>query len=82
MPPQKPKLLDGVGLRPMSHKTERAYTSYIRDFILFRNKRHPAEMGVYEIRSYPTHLAVDKSVAASTQNVAFNSLLICTNNSL
>ena len=32
-------------------------------------------MGVDEIRSYLTHLAVDKNVAASTQNVAFNALL-------
>ncbi len=36
-------------LRHMSHKTERAYTSYIRDYILFHNKRHPSEMGVDEI---------------------------------
>ena len=28
-----------------------------------------------EIRDYLTHLAVDKNVAASTQNVAFNALL-------
>lgn len=32
-------------------------------------------MGVDEIRDYLTHLAVDKNVAASTQNVAFNALL-------
>lgn len=59
----------------MSYKTARAYVAYIRDYILFHNKRHPMEMGVDEIRSYLTHLAVDKNVAASTQNVAFNALL-------
>jgi len=32
-------------------------------------------MGVSEIRDYLTHLAVEKNVAASTQNVAFNALL-------
>lgn len=75
----KPKLLDQVRglirLRHMSYKTERAYVAYIRDYILFHNKRHPSQMGVGEIRSYLTHLAVDKNVAASTQNVAFNTLL-------
>lgn len=59
----------------MSHKTERAYIAYCRDFILFHNKRHPSEMGTEEIRDYLTYLAVEKKVAASTQNVAFNALL-------
>ncbi len=59
---QKPKLLDQVRnlmrLRHLSHKTERAYISYIREFILFHDKKHPQEMGVNEIREYLTHLAV------------------------
>ena len=76
---QKPKLLDQVRnlmrLRHLSHKTERVYVSYIREFILFHDKRHPKEMGVDKIRKYLTHLAVEKNVAASTQNVAFNAIL-------
>ena len=75
----KPKLLDQVRnlmrLRHMSVKTERAYVGYIREFILFHGKRHPNEMGVEEIGIYLTHLAVDRDVAASTQNVAFNALI-------
>ncbi|CAN5332635.1 integron integrase [soil metagenome] len=77
--PDQPKLLDQVRhlirLKHMSHKTERAYVAYIRGYILFHRKRHPKEMGVSEIRDYLTHLAVDKNVAASTQNVAFNAIL-------
>lgn len=76
---QQPKLLDQVRnlmrLRHLSHKTERAYVSYIREYILFHDKKHPKEMGVNEIREYLTHLAVEKNVAASTQNVAFNAIL-------
>jgi integron integrase len=76
---QPPKLLDQIRnliqLRHMSHKTERAYVGYARDYILFHKMRHPREMGAGEIREYLTHLAVDKNVAASTQNVAFNALL-------
>jgi integron integrase len=76
---QKPRLLDQVRqcirLRHMSMKTEESYVYYIREFILFHNKRHPKDMGVEEIRTYLSHLAVEKNVAASTQNVARNALL-------
>ena len=76
---EKPKLLDQVRnlmrVRHLSHKTERAYVGYIREYILFHGKKHPREMGVDEIRDYLTYLAVEKNVAASTQNVAFNALI-------
>jgi len=62
-------------LKHLSYKTERAYVSYIREYILFHNKRHPRDMGADEIRDFLTYLAVDRNVAASTQNVAFNALL-------
>jgi len=72
---EQPKLLDQVRklmrMRHMSHKTERAYVSYIREFILFHDKRHPKNMGVSEIRAFLTHMAVEKNVAAATQNQAF-----------
>lgn len=48
---------------------------YIREFILYPHKRHPKEMGVEEIQAYLSYLAVEKNVAASTQNVARNALL-------
>jgi integron integrase len=76
---EKPKLLDQVRnlmrVRHLSHKTERAYIGYIREYILFHGKKHPKDLGVDEIRDYLTHLAVVKKVAASTQNVAFNALI-------
>lgn len=75
----QPKLLDcvrgAIRLRHYSIRTEEAYTNVIRRFILFHGKRHPREMGVDEIRTYLTHLAVEGKVAASTQNVALNALL-------
>ena len=77
--PQQPRLLERVRntlrLKHMSLKTEKSYVYYIKQFILFHHKRHPREMGVEEIRAYLSHLAVDKNVAASTQNVARNALL-------
>ena len=77
--PQQPRLLDQVRqclrLKHMSMKTEESYMYYIREFILYHNKRHPKEMGVEEIRAYLSYLAIEKNVAASTQNVARSALL-------
>ncbi len=62
-------------LKHLSLSTEDSYVQTIRRFILFHNKRHPREMGVPEIRAYLSHLAIDRQVAASTQNVALSALL-------
>jgi integrase len=75
----QPKLLDQVRavarLRHLSSRTEKSYVHHIKRYILFHKKRHPMEMGAEEIRQFLTHLAVDRNVAASTQNVALNALL-------
>lgn len=74
-----PRLLDRVRaevrVRHYSLRTEQAYVDWIRRFILFHGKRHPDAMGEAEIQAFLTHLAVDKSVAASTQNQALSALL-------
>ena len=79
-PPQaRPKLLDrvraAIRTRHYSIRTEEAYVSWIRGFILFHKKRHPAEMGEAEINQFLTCLAVDDNVAASTQNQALSAIL-------
>lgn len=77
--PQKPKLLDqvraAIRTRHYSPRTEEAYLHWIRRYIFFHNKRHPAEMGEKEIGSFINHLAVKENVAASTQNQALSALL-------
>lgn len=74
-----PKLLDQVHaelrLRHYSHRTEKTYVNWIRQYILFHHKRHPAEMGETEIRAFLSYLATEREVAASTQNQAFAALL-------
>src|SRR5439155_775299 len=74
-----PRLLDRVRwhlrVKHYSIRTEQAYVEWIRRFILFHRKRHPNEMGEREITEFLTHLAVEKHVAASTQNQAFAALL-------
>ena len=74
-----PKLLDRVRwqlrVKHYSIRTEQAYVDWIRRYILFHRKRHPSEMGEKEISEFLTHLAVEKHVAASTQNQAFAAIL-------
>ncbi len=74
-----PKLLDKVRLsiraRHYSERTEESYVHWIERFILFHNKRHPAEMGEPEINAYLTHLALQEHVSSSTQNQALAALL-------
>ena len=75
----KPKLLDQVRdvmrLKHYSLRTEQTYLEWIKRFILFHGKRHPAKMGETEIAAFLTHLAAERHVAASTQNQAFSALL-------
>jgi integron integrase len=74
-----PRLLDrvrsAIRTRHYSRRTERAYVGWIRRFILFHNKRHPADMGGPEVTRFLTHLAVDEHVSASTQNQALSAVL-------
>ena len=77
--PSAPKLLDQVRERirtkHFSIRTEDAYVQWVRRFILFHGKRHPKEMGAAEVEAFLTHLAVDRTVASSTQNQALAALL-------
>jgi integron integrase len=77
--PERPKLLDRVRdeIRRLhySSRTERAYVSWIRQYILYHGKRHPDTMGEAEITGFLTHLAARRNVSASTQNQALSALL-------
>lgn len=82
----EPKLLDqvrdAIRVRHYSIRTEQAYTLWIKQFILFHNKRHPRDMGEDEIQSFLTYLAARKNVAASTQNQALSAILFLYKNVL
>jgi len=76
---RKRKLLDQVSdairTRHYSYRTEQAYVGWIKRYILFHGKRHPAEMGKAEIERFLTALAVQRRVAPSTQNQALAAIL-------
>ena len=75
----KLKLLDqvrqAIRTRHYSHMTEKAYVGWIKRFIFFHNKRHPAAMGEAEIGRFLSSLATESHVSASSQNQALNALL-------
>jgi integron integrase len=77
--PKPPRLLDQVRdkirANHYSLRTEETYVHWIRRFILFHGKRHPAEMGQVEVSSFLTHLATKEHVAANTQNLALAAVL-------
>lgn len=79
LPAAPPKLLDRVRwhlrVKHYSLRTEHAYVDWIRRFILFHRKQHPNDMGEKEIAAFLTSLAIEKHVAASTQNQALSALL-------
>jgi integron integrase len=58
-----------------SYRTEETYVDWARQYILFHQKRHPAEMGAAEIQTFLAHLASERTVAASTQNQALSAIL-------
>lgn len=62
-------------LKHYSLKTEESYVGWYRRFVLWHGKRHPVEMGAPEVEAFLTHLAVNLSVAATTQNQALNALV-------
>lgn len=74
-----PKLLDqvrnAIRVRHYSIRTEEAYVGWVRRYVVFHGKRHPAELGAAEVSAFLTHLAVRGTVAASTQNQALNALV-------
>ena len=76
---QKPKLLDqvrqAIRTRHYSPRTEESYVHWIKRYIFFHNKRHPAEMGEKEIAQFLSSLASEQHVSASTQNQALNAIL-------
>lgn len=77
--PHKPRLLDSVRvamrLRHYSYRTEQQYIGWIRRYILFHDKKHPATLGGPEVEAFLSHLAVQRRVAAATQAQALAALL-------
>lgn len=74
-----PKLHDRVlatcRSRHLSKKTAQTYWSWIKRFIIFNDLKHPSEMDASHVNAFLSHLAVDRNVAASTQDQAKNAVV-------
>src|SRR5262245_16482392 len=69
------RLREEIRSRHYSLQTEKAYWYWIRYFVLFHGKRHPADMGAAEVTAFLSWLATGRNVAAATQNQALSALL-------
>jgi site-specific recombinase XerD len=58
-----------------SLKTEQAYLNWIKQYILFHDKKHPQDMAATEVEAFLTYLAVERKVEASTQNQALSAIM-------
>ena len=74
-----PRLLEVVRqkirARHYSLQAEKAYTHWIRRFIRFHQRQHPRSLGRQDVERFLTHLALERRVAAATQNQALSALL-------
>src|SRR5437870_12879032 len=69
------RLRAAVRARHYSPRTEQAYVAWVRRYVQFHDRRHPATMGATEVQAFLTHLAERGRVSASTQNQAAAALL-------
>ena len=66
---------DAIRLERYAYSTEKTYVYWAKRFVLYQSRRHRLEMGEKRISEFPTYLAVEESVAASTQNQALSAFL-------
>jgi integron integrase len=77
--PAAPRLLeqlrDAINRLHYSPRTEETYVGWVKRFIYFSGRRHPAELGAAEVTAFLNYLAREREVAAATQNQALAALL-------
>lgn len=62
-------------IKHRSLATEKTYMYWLRQFYIFCKAKPIGELTGDDLKNYLSHLAVDRHVAAATQNQAFNALL-------
>lgn len=81
------RMREALRLKNYSYRTEKAYLEWADRFFGYVSEVTPnaiafKELGSAQVRNYLTWLAVNRKVAASTQNQAFNALLFLFRNVL
>lgn len=67
-------------VRRLARRTTQTYARWVEEFLRFHRLRtgewrHPSDLGAADVEAFLTHLAVNRSVAESTQNQALAVLL-------
>lgn len=62
-------------VRRYSKRTIDSYLYWIKYFIVFNGKKHPRDTSPAEVERFLTFLAAERTVSASTQAIALNSLV-------
>src|SRR4051794_33534152 len=77
-PERKLRLLERVRRamreRRYSPRTVEAYTMWVRRYVVFHRRRHPADLDASDVSAFLSNLAVERRVSASTQNQALAAL--------
>lgn len=68
-------LANEIKIRHYSPKTLKSYALWVRKIQAFLKAKAPDQLSTDDVKSFLTHLAVDRHVSASSQNQAFNALL-------
>jgi integron integrase len=78
-PLDMPALLERVALRirtrGLSARTEEAYLFWIRRYLDFHGRRHPAALGRVELERFVTYLVTDAGLGAQSQNQAASAVI-------
>lgn len=74
------QLRHALRLKHYSYKTEESYVGWYKRYVLWHKEQaghavHPAELGAAGVEAFLTHLAVNRGVAAVTQNQALNAVV-------
>jgi len=69
------KMTEALRLRHRSIRTEKTYLQWLRSFYGFLDGKMPTEIDSQDVKRFLSHLAVERNIAASTQNQAFSALL-------
>ncbi|MBT8489596.1 MAG: integron integrase [Deltaproteobacteria bacterium] len=69
------ELVRMLRLKHRALSTEKSYVTWAKSFIQFIKSKSPDEITDSDLRDYMSYLAVERKVAAATQNQAFNALL-------
>jgi site-specific recombinase XerD len=76
------RLQAAIKVRHYSNKTWQAYRYWLQQFQSFTKSKDARLLDMNDVKGFLSHLAINKQVAASSQNQAFNALLFLFKNVL